>query len=93
MKYVIYLFICLLLEERMKEIEKKNTMLLVSSSTISKIGDLLFDYANNTFLAGLNINSMVLVGIYQSLENIVGVIFNLFGGVIADRFRRKKLLF
>lgn len=92
MKYVIYLFICLLLEERMKEIEKKNTMLLVSSSTISKIGDLLFDYANNTFLAGLNINSMVLVGIYQSLENIVGVIFNLFGGVIADRFRRKKII-
>ncbi|MET3192570.1 UNVERIFIED_ORG: arginine decarboxylase-like protein [Streptococcus infantarius] len=32
-------------------------------------------------------NSMVLVGVYQALENIMGVLFNLFGGVIADRFR------
>lgn len=90
---MIYLFIYLFVAGGKNERNrKKNTMLLVSSSTISKIGDLLFDYANNTFLAGLNINSMVLVGIYQSLENIVGVIFNLFGGVIADRFRRKKII-
>ena len=65
----------------------KNTSLLVSSSAISKIGDVLFDYVNNSFLASLNMNSMVLVGVYQALENIMGVLFNLFGGVIADRFR------
>lgn len=65
----------------------ENASLLVSSNVISKIGDVLFDYVNNSFLASLNMNSMVLVEGYQSLENIIGVLFNLFGGVIADRFR------
>ncbi|MGX9818212.1 MFS transporter [Lactococcus lactis] len=76
----------------MKKIEKRNTTFLVTSSTVSRIGDTLFDYANNAFLASLNLNSLALVGIYQTLENIMGVIFNLFGGVIADRFRRKRIL-
>ena len=49
-------------------------------------------YVNNSFLASLNMNSMVLVEGYQSLENIIGALFNLFGGVIADRFRRKKII-
>lgn len=35
---------------------------------------------------------MVLVGVYQALENVIGALFNLFGGVIADRFRRKKII-
>ena len=40
----------------------------------------------------MNMKSMVLVGVYQALENIIGAVFNLFGGVIADRFRRKKII-
>ena len=76
----------------MKKVEQKNAGLLVTSSAISKIGDVLFDYVNNSFLASLNMNSMVLVGLYQSLENIMGILFNLFGGVIADRFRRQKII-
>lgn len=71
----------------MKKVEQKNASLIVSINAISKIGDVLFDYVNNSFLASLNMNSMVLVEGYQSLENIIGVLFNLFGGVIADRFR------
>ena len=76
----------------MRKIERKNTGLLVTSSTISKIGDTLFDYVNNSFLASMNVNSMVLVGVYQALENVIGALFNLFGGVIVDRFRRKKII-
>lgn len=76
----------------MKKIEKRNSTFLVTSSTISRIGDVLFDYANNTFLAGLNLRSLSLVGIYQTLESVMGVVFNLFGGVIADRFRRKRII-
>lgn len=76
----------------MRKIERKNTGLLVTSSTISKIGDTLFDYVNNSFLASMNVKSMVLVGVYQALENVIGTLFNLFGGVIADRFRRKKII-
>ncbi len=52
----------------------------------------MFDFANNTFLAGLNPASLSLVAIYQSLESVIGVLFNLFGGVIADSFNRKKII-
>ncbi|MCO4679632.1 ABC transporter membrane-spanning permease-macrolide efflux [Streptococcus infantarius subsp. infantarius] len=76
----------------MKIIEKKNSAYLIGSRVISRIGDIMFDFANNTFLAGVSPNSLSLVAIYQSLENIISVVFNLFGGVIADRFRRKKIL-
>ena len=62
------------------------------SKGISKIGDIMFDFANNTFLAGLNPTSLSLVAIYQSLEKVIGVLFNLFGGVIADSFKRKKII-
>lgn len=76
----------------MKKIEKKNTVLLILSNSITKSGDLMFDFANKSFLASLNLNSLYLVGIYQFLESIIGAIFNLFGGVIADRFKRKKII-
>ena len=52
----------------------------------------MFDFANNTFLAASNPTSLSLVAIYQSLESVIGVLFNLFGGVIADSFKRKKII-
>lgn len=70
----------------------KNVSYLITSKGISKIGDILFDFANNTFLASLNPTSLSMVAIYQSLESVIGVLFNLYGGVIADNFKRKKLL-
>ena len=70
----------------------KNISYLVMSKGVSKIGDIMFDFANNTFLAGLNPTSLSLVAIYQSLEKVIGVLFNLFGGVIADSFKRKKII-
>ncbi|ENV4723128.1 MFS transporter [Streptococcus pyogenes] len=71
---------------------KKNILYLVYSKGISRIGDVMFDYANNRFLAGINPTSLSLVAIYQSLESVIGVLFNLFGGVIADSFNRKKII-
>lgn len=71
---------------------KKNIINLAISRGISKIGDIMFDFANNTFLAGLNPTSLSLVAIYQSLESVIGVLFNLFGGVLADSFNRKKII-
>ena len=52
----------------------------------------MFDFANNTFLAGLNPTSLSLVAIYQSLESVIGVLFSLLGGAIADSFKRKKII-
>lgn len=65
---------------------------LIVSRGISRIGDIMFDFANNTFLAGLNPTSLSLIAVYQSLESVIGVLFNLFGGVIADSFKRKKII-
>lgn len=76
----------------MNKQEKKNLLIIIGSRVVSKGGDIIFDFANNTLLSGINPNSLLLVGIYQSLESIVGVLFNLFGGVIADRFKRKKII-
>jgi transporter, major facilitator family protein len=76
----------------LNQLEKKNILCLVSSKGISKIGDIMFDFANNTFLASINPTSLSLVAIYQSLESVIGVLFNLFGGVIADSFKRKKII-
>ncbi|ELJ9199407.1 MFS transporter, partial [Staphylococcus pseudintermedius] len=70
----------------------KNVSYLITSKGISKIGDILFDFANNTFLASLNPTSLSMVAIYQSLESVIGVLFNLYGGVIADNFKRKKVI-
>lgn len=70
----------------------RNVSYLITSKGISKIGDILFDFANNTFLSSLNPTSLSLVAIYQSLESVIGVLFNLFGGVIADSFKRKKII-
>ncbi|MGT2715826.1 MFS transporter [Streptococcus respiraculi] len=71
---------------------RHNLLFIVASKCISKIGDIMFDFANNTFLAGLNPTSLSMVAIYQSLESMIGVLFNLFGGVIADSFKRKKII-
>ena len=76
----------------MENKKTKNISYLVMSKGVSKIGDIMFDFANNTFLAGLNPTSLSLVAIYQSLEKVIGVLFNLFGGVIADSFKRKKII-
>ncbi|MFM0591119.1 MFS transporter [Streptococcus suis] len=74
------------------KIDKKNVAYLIVSRGISRIGDIMFDFANNTFLAGLNPTSLSLVAVYQSLESVIGVLFNLFGGAIADSFKRKKII-
>lgn len=72
--------------------EKKNVAKLSASKVISTFGNIVFDYANNQFLVSLNPASVGLVGIYQASEKIVGIFFNLFGGVVADHFQRRKVL-
>lgn len=72
--------------------KNRNIILILSSKSISAIGNVLFDFANNTFLAGINPTTFSLVAVYQSSESVIGILFNLFGGVIADTFRRKKII-
>ncbi|MTV58763.1 macrolide ABC transporter permease, partial [Streptococcus pneumoniae] len=52
--------------------EHHNILSIVASRMISRIGDIMFDFDNNTFLAGLNPTSLSVVSIYQSLESMIG---------------------
>lgn len=70
--------------------EVKNSTNFISSRAISRIGDIMFDFANNTFLTSVSPNSLYLIGAYQILENIISIIFNLVGGVIEDSFKKIK---
>lgn len=72
--------------------QKRNILLSVGSRAISRIGDVMFDFANNTFLTGLGTKSVFFVGTYQATETIIGILFNIFGGAIADNFKRKKII-
>ncbi|MFH0357058.1 MFS transporter [Streptococcus sp. P25B114] len=76
----------------MKNREKNNINYLVASRSISLVGDVLFDFANNTFLANIAPNSLSLVAMYQAIERVIAVIFNMFGGVFADLSHRKKII-
>ncbi|URZ87106.1 MFS transporter [Floricoccus penangensis] len=76
----------------MNKIEKKNTLAISAGKVISRFGNIVFDYSNVTYIASKSNGSLAFVGIYQASESIISIIFNLFGGVIADRFNRKKII-
>lgn len=74
----------------MNRVEKKNTVLISLGKVSSKIGNIIFDYANVMFLANKSGSSMSLVAFYQASEAVISIFLNLFGGVIADNYNRKK---
>lgn len=71
---------------------RKNIKLLISSRSISNLGNLFFDYGNNTWIASLGNKGQKILMYYQISESIIGIIFNLFGGVIADKRDKKKII-
>lgn len=75
----------------MKKIER-NEKLLIFGRWSSHIGNIIFDYANSISIVNLNKTNALLLAIYQSSETIIAVLFNLFGGAVADGNNRKKLL-
>ena len=72
--------------------EHKNLIIIASSSAISKIGSIIFDYTNSVVLVSLNTKSSLLIAVYQSLQTVIGAIVNNIGGVISDRNNQKKVL-
>ena len=74
-------------------LHKNNAKNLILGKSLSKFGDVLFDYANSVWLVNMNRNNSKLLAIYQSSEVLVAVLLNLIGGVISDSSNRKKILF
>lgn len=71
---------------------KKNEGLLIFGRWTSKIGDIVFDYVNSVVIVQAFTNSSWVLALYQSSQTIINLLFNLIGGAIADRGKRKRIL-
>lgn len=71
---------------------RTNSLKLIVSSVTSKLGNVVFDYANQSLIATLFPNSPIFLSYYQSSESITQIAFNLFGGAFSDRYNRRKIL-
>lgn len=71
---------------------RKNEAKLLLSRAVNKIGNVMYDYGNSTWIAAMGIVGQKYLGYYQLAENIISLILNPIGGAVADRFRRRKIL-
>lgn len=71
---------------------QKNEVKLMGSIGINKIGNVMYDYGNSTWIAGLGMIGSKYIGYYQLAENLISLFFNPIGGAVADRFKRRKIL-
>lgn len=69
-----------------------NEMKLLSSRTVNKIGNVMYDYGNSTWIAALGGLGPKYLGYYQLAEHLISLFLNPIGGAVADRFRRRHIL-
>ena len=65
---------------------------LISRGAVNKIGNMLYDYGNSVWLASMGTLGQTVLGMYQISELVTSILVNPFGGVISDRFSRRKIL-
>ena len=70
----------------------RHAIQLISRGAINKIGNMLYDYGNSVWLASMGTIGQTVLGIYQISELVTSILVNPFGGVISDRFSRRKIL-
>ena len=65
---------------------------LISRGAVNKIGNMLYDYGNSVWLASMGTIGQTVLGMYQISELVTSILINPFGGVISDRFSRRRIL-
>ena len=65
---------------------------LISRGAVNKIGNMLYDYGNSVWLASTGTIGQTVLGMYQISELVTSILVNPFGGVVSDRFSRRKIL-
>ena len=70
----------------------RHAIQLISRGAINKIGNMLYDYGNSVWLASMGTIGQTVLGIYQISELVTSILVNPFGGVISDRFSRRRIL-
>ena len=71
---------------------RKNEALLWFGSWTSRMGNILFDYANSIRIVGVFAAKPWVLALYQSAETLIQIAFNLIGGARADKGDRKRLV-
>ncbi|WP_289225791.1 hypothetical protein, partial [Bacteroides acidifaciens] len=71
---------------------RRNELLLCLGGWTSKVGNIVFDYANSVSIVGVFADKPWVLAIYQSSETIIQIGFNLIGGANADNGNRKKII-
>jgi MFS family permease len=69
----------------------RNFMLLFSGKIISQLGDQVFAFALSWYILDITKSSLAM-SIFLVINCIIGATVSPFGGIIADRFDRKKIL-
>ena len=75
-----------------KKTIKKNEAMMLMGRITSKLGNIVFDYANSILLVDMFKSNSIVLAIYQSTESIISIIFNLIGGATADKGNKKRIL-
>ena len=70
----------------------RHAVQLISRGAINRMGNMLYDYGNSVWLASMGTVGKTVLGIYQISELVTSILVNPFGGVISDRFSRRKIL-
>ena len=65
---------------------------LISRGAVNKIGNMLYDYGNSVWLASMGTIGQTVLGMYQISELVTSILVNPFGGVVSDRFSRRRIL-
>ena len=71
---------------------RKNEALLWFGSWTSRIGNIVFDYANSVSIVGVFAGKPWILALYQSSETVIPIVFNLIGGAGADKGDRKRIV-
>ena len=70
----------------------RHAVQLIARGATNRMGNMLYDYGNSVWLASMGTVGKTVLGIYQISELVTSILVNPFGGVISDRFSRRKIL-
>lgn len=71
--------------------KRMNYYLLVLGRITTKVGNVIFDFVNNSLIVSKP-HLRHLLALYQSTETFITILFNFLGGIFADLKDRKKIL-
>lgn len=70
----------------------KNEYRLLTSRAVNKIGNVIYDYGNSSWIAGLGVVGQKYLGYYQLVDSLIALFLNPIGGAIADCYKRRQIL-